>query len=87
MSRWWPWTGGPRWPWSSTPPATCARTCWCRRTTRRSRDVVWLLRQADGRGVRPSDDDEVLRARGLEVVQEQVFEGSSSLLVLQRWAR
>jgi hypothetical protein len=50
-------------------------------------DVVWLLRQADGRGVRPSDDDEVLRARGLDVVQEQVFEGSSSLLVLQRWER
>ena len=50
-------------------------------------EVVWLLRQADGRGVRPSDDDGVLRARGLRVAEQEVFEGSSSLLVLQRWAR
>ena len=50
-------------------------------------DVVWLLRQADGRGVRPSDDDVVLRARGLRVAEQEVFEGSSSLLVLQRWTR
>lgn len=50
-------------------------------------EVVWLLRQADGRGVRPSDDDVVLRERGLRVAEQEVFEGSSSLLVLQRWTR
>lgn len=46
---------------------------------------VWLLRQSTGERVRPSDDDAVLRAQGLRVVAQTVFEGSSSDLVLQRW--
>lgn len=50
-------------------------------------EVVWLLRQASDAGLRPSDDDALLRAAGLRVVQERTFRGSSSLLVLQRWAR
>ena len=51
-------------------------------------DVVWLLRQASREGrVRPSDDDGALRADGLRLSHEQVFRGSSSWLVLQRWTR
>jgi mannosyltransferase len=50
-------------------------------------DVVWLLRQASAAGVRASDDDALLRGAGLQVVEERTFRGSSSLLVLQRWAR
>jgi hypothetical protein len=50
---------------------------------------VWLVRQADGsRGtaeVRPSDDDVVLRGRGLRLAEELVLEGSSSWLVVQLW--
>jgi mannosyltransferase len=49
--------------------------------------VIWLLRQASGAGVRPSDDDALLRGAGLRVVEERTFRGSSSHLVLQRWAR
>jgi mannosyltransferase len=49
--------------------------------------TVWLLRQAGPDGLRPSDDDVLLAARGLQVVGHWVFEGSSSLLVLQRWSR
>jgi mannosyltransferase len=52
---------------------------------------VWLVRQADGsRGtaeVRPSDDDAVLRARGLRLTDQLVLEGSSSWLVVQLWTR
>jgi len=54
-------------------------------------DRVWLLRQADGSSGRPdlrtSDDDALLRSRGLRPVDELVFEGSSSWLVLQLWTR
>lgn len=50
-------------------------------------DVVWLLRQSTGERVRPSDDDAVLRAQGLQVVAQRVFDGASSDLVLQRWQR
>jgi mannosyltransferase len=49
--------------------------------------VVWLLRQSTGERVRPSDDDELLLADGLAVVAQQVFAGTSSDLVLQRWER
>lgn len=50
--------------------------------------VVWLLRQASREGaVRVSDDDALLTADGLHLAQEQVFRGSSSWLVLQRWTR
>jgi hypothetical protein len=52
---------------------------------------VWLLRQADGSSgraeLRPSDDDALLRARGLRPVDSLAFEGSSSWLVLQLWTR
>jgi mannosyltransferase len=50
-------------------------------------DVVWLLRQASRDGVRVSDDDAVLRGNGLRVEQERTFDGTSSLLVLQKWTR
>ena len=50
-------------------------------------DVVWLLRQASGDGVRPSDDDEVLLAQGLRVQDSWTYDGTSSDLVLQRWGR
>jgi hypothetical protein len=51
-------------------------------------DVVWLLRQATRDGdLRPSDDDAVLAANGLRLESAQVFRGSSSWLVLQRWTR
>jgi mannosyltransferase len=50
-------------------------------------EVVWLLRQSTGERVRPSDDDELLRADGLSTVGERVFPGTSSDLVLQRWER
>lgn len=50
-------------------------------------DVVWLLRQSVGDRVRPSDDDGVLRAQGLRLDGSQLFEGTSSDLVLQRWSR
>ena len=50
-------------------------------------DVVWLLRQASGDGVRPSDDDVVLLARGLRVQGSWTYDGTSSDLVLQRWSR
>jgi mannosyltransferase len=51
-------------------------------------DVVWLLRQASRSGeLRPSDDDAVLATYGLRPTAEQVFRGSSSWLVLQRWSR
>ena len=54
-------------------------------------DRVWLVRQADGSSgaaqVRPSDDDEVLRSRGLRPADVRVLEGSSSWLVVQLWTR
>lgn len=51
-------------------------------------DVVWLLRQASRDGdLRASDDDVLLRAAGLRLEGERTFRGSSSWLVLQRWAR
>lgn len=50
-------------------------------------DVVWLLRQADGQRVRPSDDDDVLEGFGLRLAGVWGFPGSSSDLVLQRWSR
>jgi mannosyltransferase len=50
-------------------------------------DVVWLLRQSTGATARPSDDDDLLRAEGLRVVDERVFEGTGSDLLLQRWER
>ena len=51
------------------------------------RDVVWLLRQASGDGVRPSDDDVVLRADGLRLRDSWRYDGTSSDLVLKRWSR
>jgi mannosyltransferase len=50
-------------------------------------DVVWLLRQSSGDRVRPSDDDEVLRGRGLRLSDSWTYGGTSSDLVLQRWSR
>jgi hypothetical protein len=50
-------------------------------------DVVWLLRQSTGERLRPSDDDDLLEAGGLAVVEQRVFGGTSSDLVLQRWER
>ncbi len=49
--------------------------------------VVWLLRQSVGERVRPSDDDDVLRRNGLRLAGSRVLRGTSSDLVLQRWAR
>jgi len=48
--------------------------------------TVWLLRQATGPRVRPSDDDVLLRDAGLRVTDTQVFEGFRSDFVLQRWS-
>ncbi len=50
-------------------------------------DVVWLLRQASGEQVRPSDDDDVLRDHGLRLQDSWTYGGTSSDLVLQRWSR
>jgi hypothetical protein len=50
-------------------------------------DVVWLLRQSSGDRVRPSDDDAVLRERGLRLQESRTHDGTSSDLVLQRWSR
>ncbi|HVE74404.1 MAG TPA: hypothetical protein VNA30_04845 [Mycobacteriales bacterium] len=48
--------------------------------------VVWLLRQSRGEKVRPSDDDEILRGRGMRVTRTAVFPGRSSDLLVQRWS-
>jgi len=50
-------------------------------------EVVWLVRQSDRGRPRPSDDDAVLSAAGLRVVDSWVLPGTSSDLVVQRWAR
>jgi mannosyltransferase len=50
-------------------------------------DVVWVLRQTTPTGLRKSDDDALLAARGLRVVDEHVVPGSNTALVVQRWAR
>jgi mannosyltransferase len=49
-------------------------------------DVVWLLRQSTDEGVRPSDDDAVLRGQGLRLEGSWTYDGTSSDLVLQRWS-
>ena len=50
-------------------------------------DVVWLLRQAWGERLRPSDDDAVLRGEGLQVQASWTYAGTSGELVVQRWSR
>ena len=51
-------------------------------------DVVWLLRhESYATGLSPSDDDELLTADGLRLERSQRFEGSSAVLVVQRWSR
>jgi mannosyltransferase len=50
-------------------------------------EVVWLVRQSDRGRPRASDDDAVLAAAGLRVVDSWVLPGTSSDLVVQRWAR
>jgi hypothetical protein len=50
-------------------------------------DRVWLVRRLiDGAPV-PTDDDEILVAGGLRQVDERLFRGSKTDLVLQRWER
>ncbi|MCW2679286.1 MAG: conserved rane protein of unknown function [Frankiales bacterium] len=51
-------------------------------------EVVWLLRFKSYRApLGVSDDDEQLRSRGFTVVREQVFDGSSVQMIVQRWSR
>ncbi len=50
-------------------------------------EVVWLLRQSKRTVVRPSDDDEILRGRGLHVQSTRWFDGRNSDFVVQRWVR
>jgi mannosyltransferase len=50
-------------------------------------DAVWVLRFTTPQGLAPSDDDVLLSARGLRVVQQRVFPGSNTDLVVQRWER
>ncbi|MDT0278049.1 glycosyltransferase family 39 protein [Blastococcus goldschmidtiae] len=48
-------------------------------------DRVWLVRRLiDGVPV-PTDDDDILRAAGLRLVEERTFRGTQTRLVLQRW--
>jgi mannosyltransferase len=47
---------------------------------------VWLVRNANGARLASSDDDAVLRAAGLEVVETLLFPGSRTGVALQRWA-
>ena len=50
-------------------------------------DVVWLLRQAWGERLRPSDDDAVLRGQWMQVAASWTYTGTSGELVVQRWSR
>jgi mannosyltransferase len=50
-------------------------------------DVVWLVRNADGQQVRPSDDDALLVRYGLRLVEQTVFPGSRTGVAVQRWER
>jgi mannosyltransferase len=49
--------------------------------------VVWLVRNADGERLQPSDDDTVLLGRGMSVAEQVFFPGSRTGLALQRWER
>ena len=46
---------------------------------------VWLVRNANGTRLRESDDDVLLRAAGLQVLEVRFFPGSRTGVALQRW--
>lgn len=48
-------------------------------------DRVWLVRRLIDGVPEPTDDDEILRAAGLRLGDEQDFRGTQTRLVLQRW--
>ena len=50
-------------------------------------DRVWLVRRLIDWVPVPTDDDEILTTAGLRQVDEHVFPGSKTVLVLQRWER
>ena len=50
-------------------------------------DRVWLVRNVHRGVVYPTDDDEMLTAEGLRLVEETFFSGSTTTLVVQRWER
>lgn len=50
-------------------------------------DRVWLVRRLFDGEPEPTDDDEILRAAGLRVVDERYFWAGKTDLVVQRWER
>jgi mannosyltransferase len=48
---------------------------------------VWLVRRFFGDSPGPTDDDDILRAAGLRVIEQHDFPARSTDLVLQLWAR